>query len=733
MTKDEIAYVNYSQQISYGRMMVAISEKLELGQNYSDLFNRIRVINQLQALFESEYGKDLEDTDISLIQLIVNAINTLINDYRLVGEISVAESLIITLPNTYSLLVISTTGQQLKISPTPELNGQDAFSTGGAYILKIDINNINDYLDNLATVANTGNYNDLINKPIIPTIPVTSVAGKTGAVVLYKSDVGLGSVDNTSDLNKPLSAASQNALNNKVDKVSGKSLSTNDFSNIYKSKLDSIEEGAEVNTVLSVAGKIGNIILNKSDVGLNNVSNTTDLDKPISNSTQLSLDTKVDKETGKGLSQENYTTAEKSKLASIVQNYRGKFTSATQLKNNVFDPPAQSGNYAVVDSGVGSTALEYIYDDTDNDWSPSGGGSAGDFSTIAGNPYDNTALHNALDDKQDVLGYTPVPNTLTINGKPLDGNIHLTYVDLDIDYDFYLKSEIDDKFGGNAIANGYNKYDWDEAVVKAHIHSNKTVLDGITSTKITDWDDAVSKEHTHSNKAFLDTLISGATIAFNITGNASTATKLEYPRLINGVAFDGSANIVIADNTKLPLAGGAITGDLSITGDVIAGSFIGNLTGNATTANVASSVTNGVYTIGNQSINGVKTFNSSPLLADGFSIANFVHSTKVWSGGGPTTSFVLNLVSLFPNFTSIVNGGNNLSVFLRISILQTSTTGQSVSITLNRFAGKSWASSSLGDSSGTSLLSSVSPSGDNITFTTSANCYLMTEVTILTV
>lgn len=38
---------------------------------------------------------------------------------------------------------------------------------------------------------------------------VESVAGKTGAVTLTKSDVGLGNVDNTSDLNKPVSTATQ--------------------------------------------------------------------------------------------------------------------------------------------------------------------------------------------------------------------------------------------------------------------------------------------------------------------------------------------------------------------------------------------------------------------------------------------------------------------------------------------------------------------------------------------
>jgi hypothetical protein len=42
---------------------------------------------------------------------------------------------------------------------------------------------------------------------------VTSVAGKTGVVTLGKTDVGLSNVDNTSDLNKPISTATQTALN----------------------------------------------------------------------------------------------------------------------------------------------------------------------------------------------------------------------------------------------------------------------------------------------------------------------------------------------------------------------------------------------------------------------------------------------------------------------------------------------------------------------------------------
>lgn len=45
---------------------------------------------------------------------------------------------------------------------------------------------------------------------------VSSVSGKTGAVVLDKADVGLANVDNTTDLAKPISTATQTALNSKV-------------------------------------------------------------------------------------------------------------------------------------------------------------------------------------------------------------------------------------------------------------------------------------------------------------------------------------------------------------------------------------------------------------------------------------------------------------------------------------------------------------------------------------
>jgi len=78
----------------------------------------------------------------------------------------------------------------------------------------------------------------------------TSVNGVTqinGAITLTKSDIGLGSVDNTSDANKPISSDTQTALNLKVDKVTGKGLSTEDYSTAERTKLAGIATGAQVN------------------------------------------------------------------------------------------------------------------------------------------------------------------------------------------------------------------------------------------------------------------------------------------------------------------------------------------------------------------------------------------------------------------------------------------------------------------------------------------------------
>ena len=114
----------------------------------------------------------------------------------------------------------------------------------------------------LAKVATSGSYNDLTNTPTIPDI--SGIQSKldgiaAGAEVNVQSDWNETATDSDAYIkNKPTLATvatsgNYNDLSNKpdisgkVDKVNGKGLSTNDFTNDLKTKLDGIAAGAEVN------------------------------------------------------------------------------------------------------------------------------------------------------------------------------------------------------------------------------------------------------------------------------------------------------------------------------------------------------------------------------------------------------------------------------------------------------------------------------------------------------
>lgn len=80
----------------------------------------------------------------------------------------------------------------------------------GDVVVRTDENKT--YIRNAGTAGTMADFTLLAT----PTASVTSVNGQTGVVVLGKSDVGLGNVDNTSDANKPISSATQTALNGKA-------------------------------------------------------------------------------------------------------------------------------------------------------------------------------------------------------------------------------------------------------------------------------------------------------------------------------------------------------------------------------------------------------------------------------------------------------------------------------------------------------------------------------------
>jgi hypothetical protein len=321
-------------------------------------------------------------------------------------------------------------------------------ATFGSIAVRTDVNK--NYVLSALPASTLGNWIELLT----PGAPVQTVNGYIGAVNLSKTDLGLSEVNNTSDLNKPISTATQNALDLKadgtaVDAALATKLSTADATAALALKATSADvtsalatklstadataalalkaNSAEVTTALAtkistadataalalkldankvavangvasldalgkiptdqipavsfssvkvlgseaemlalgsavvgsvvirtdinknyvlavanpavranwielltpappvqtVNGYSGNVSITKADLGLGNVQNTSDADKVISTRTQTALDTKVDIVNGKGLSTNDYSTAEKTKLAAITGTNTG--------------------------------------------------------------------------------------------------------------------------------------------------------------------------------------------------------------------------------------------------------------------------------------------------------------------------------------------------------------------------------------------------------------------------
>ena len=113
------------------------------------------------------------------------------------------------------------------------------------------------------------------------------------------------------------------------------------------------------------------------------------------------------------------------------------------------------------------------------------------------------------------------------------------------------------------VARDVNGYVFAAYYNSAGTFSTTGVTSGMARFTGTNGTDTYGRSYTAAAAA---TLLSGSTM--NIVGNASTATTLQTARTINGVSFNGSANITVADATKLPLTGGALSGNLDVNADI---------------------------------------------------------------------------------------------------------------------------------------------------------------------
>lgn len=173
-----------------------------------------------------------------------------------------------------------------------------------------------------------------------------------------------------------------------------------------------------------------------------------------------------------------------------------------------------------------------------------------------------------------------VPKTTTVNGHALSSNVTVIKSDVGL-------ANVDNTSDANKPVSAATQTALNS---KADISSipNKTsqltndsgFITGYTET------DPIFTSHAAHNITSADITkldnLSGVNTGdqVNITGNAGTATKLATARNINGIPFDGSSNITVADNTKVPTTttvnGHTLSTDVVVTANDVLPTQTGN-------------------------------------------------------------------------------------------------------------------------------------------------------------
>lgn len=148
----------------------------------------------------------------------------------------------------------------------------NAATTAVANVIGAAPESLNTLTELASALGNDANYASTITNTLGLKAPIANptFTGTVGGIT--KGMVGLGNVDNTTDANKPISTATQTALDLKLNSSTAASTYAPIASPTF-------------------TGTVGGIT--KSMVGLANVDNTTDANKPVSTATQTALDLKA--------------------------------------------------------------------------------------------------------------------------------------------------------------------------------------------------------------------------------------------------------------------------------------------------------------------------------------------------------------------------------------------------------------------------------------------------------
>lgn len=257
---------------------------------------------------------------------------------------------------------------------------------------------------------------------------------------------------------------------------------------------------------------------------------------------------KVDKIAGKGLSTEDYTTAEKSKLAGIDTNANNYVHPTSGVVASTYRSVTVDANGHITGGANPTTVSGYgltdVYTKTENNIS---------LALKINNSEKGVANGIASLDANGKVVLTQIPDSV-LGQLEYMGTWNLTT--------FPTATQKGQYWIASVSGNGYAVGDW--AVW------NGTAFDKVDNT------DAVATVAGRTGNVILtksDVGLGNVDNTADANKNVLSATKLATARTINGVAFNGTANITIADNTKAPLTGAGASGTWGI-----------NITGNAASA-----------------------------------------------------------------------------------------------------------------------------------------------------
>ena len=415
-----------------------------------------------------------------------------------------------------------------------------------------------------------GDLGGTASSPTVPGLalkaPINNPAFTGTVTGVTKTMVDLGNVDNTSDVNKPVSLATQTALDlkenasNKSDATLGTSTILYPTQNAVKTYVDSQVASGAPDATSSVKGKIqlagdlggtassptvpglalkapinnpaftGTVTgITKAMVDLGNVDNTSDVNKPVSLATQTALDLK-----------ENASNKSDATLGTSTILY-----------------PTQNAVKTYVDSQVASGA-------------PDATSSVKGKIQLAGD-LDGTAALPSI--KTSAITTSKLAADAVTSAKIADGEI--------INADISTSAAIaDSKLATIATANKVS-------------NSATTATNANTASAI------VARD---ASGDFSAGTITATGFSGPLSGNASTATlaatatKLAATKNINGIAFDGSSDITVTADAgtlsgttlKSTVVSSSLTSVGTLTNLTVTNPIAGSITGNA--ANVSGTV-----------------------------------------------------------------------------------------------------------------------------------------------